>query len=172
MAIQYINLKAIIPELSFIKDLYEGAFPIEERREWTSLLSLLNHPAMQLDLISEEERPIGFIIWWMIHDWLFIEHFAISSEIRGGGYGGSVMRHYLEMANGKMLLEVEPPFTIDAERRISFYEKLGLTLLDVSYEQPSYVEKGVYYPMLLMGTAEQKDFTPLIAALKAHVYCC
>jgi len=172
MAIQYVNLKAVKPEFSFIKDLYEGSFPLQERREWTSLLSLLNHSAMQLDLICEEDLPIGFIIWWKINDWLFIEHFAISPKIRGGGYGGSVMRHYLGMANGKMFLEVEPPFTIDAKRRIGFYEKLGLKLLDVNYQQPSYVEKGVNYPMLLMGTAGQKDFTALIAALKEQVYGC
>ncbi|MET3113717.1 ribosomal protein S18 acetylase RimI-like enzyme [Pedobacter sp. CG_S7] len=172
MAIQYVNLKAIKPVHSFIKDLYESTFPIQERREWTSLLSLLNHPAMQLDLICEEELPIGFIIWWKINDWLFIEHFAISPHIRGGGYGSTVMCYYMEKANGKIFLEVEPPFTIDAERRIAFYEKLGLSLLDVSYQQPSYVEKDVYYPMLLMGTTGKKDFTALVAALKEQVYCC
>ncbi|WP_432712437.1 GNAT family N-acetyltransferase [Pedobacter sp.] len=174
MAIQYVRLTdGSLPVFTFIKELYEGAFPWQERRDWPSLMALLKNPDMQLDLITAEQRPIGFLIWWNIQGWLFIEHFAIAAAERSAGYGAAVMRHYLGMANGKVLLEVEPPVTVDAQRRISFYEKLGLTVLDFPYEQPSYVDQEVYYPMFLMGKLpenEKQGFAEVIEAMKEKVY--
>ncbi len=174
MALQYVKITdQSIPTFSFVKALYEAAFPIVERRDWKTLLSFLNHPDMQLDLIEEEKKPVGLIIWWEIGEWLFIEHFAIAANTRGGGYGSEVMRHYLEKAKGKMLLEVEPPLTADAQRRISFYERLGLTVIDTAYRQPSYIESGVDYPMFLMATVSEitvKEKAALFTLLKLKVY--
>lgn len=144
--------------LSFVKALYESAFPVQERREWTDLLSLIGRePEMRLEIVKDEEEPVAFVVWWQISDWMFIEHLAVSSTRRGKNYGSRIMDHYLALAQQRMLLEVEPPLTEEAQRRIRFYEKLGLNLLDYAYEQPSYNEKGVVYPMCLMST--QKDLT-------------
>jgi len=173
MAINYIKLTdESLPELSFIKKLYEEAFPLQERRDWASLLGLLNHQDMQVDLLAAEESPVGFIIWWEIQDWRFIEHFAISSEVRGKGYGAEVMRYYLDVFEGKMLLEVEPAITPDACRRISFYEKMGLSLIDVAYRQPCYIEENRSYPMHLMAKPSfvAQDFKKLIGEVKNKVY--
>lgn len=127
---------------------------------------------MQVDLLVAEGSPVGFIIWWNIQDWRFIEHFAISSETRGKGYGAEVMRHYLEISEGKLLLEVEPAITPDAFRRISFYERMGFSLIDVAYRQPSYVEKDLSYPMHLMVETSfvAQDFQGLIGEIKNKVY--
>jgi len=173
MTIKYIKLtNGSLPAFSFIKELYEEAFPIQERRDWASLLGLLNHQDMQVDLLVAEESPVGFIIWWKIQDWRFVEHFAISSEVRGKGYGAEVMRYYLDVFEGKMLLEVEPAITLDNCRRISFYEKMGLSLIDVAYRQPSYIEKDLSYPMHLMAKPSfiAQDFKGLIGEIKNKVY--
>ena len=173
MAINYIKLTdESLPELSFIKELYEEAFPVEERRDWPSLLDLLNHQDMQVDLLADVGRPVGFIIWWKIQDWRFIEHFAISSPVRGKGYGAEVMHYYLEIFEGKLLLEVEPAVTRDAYRRISFYEKMGLSLIDIAYRQPSYIEKDLSYPMHLMtiSSLRANDFHELTFEIKNKVY--
>ncbi len=174
MALQYLNLAdESSSTLSFVKALYESAFPIEERRAWKAVLLLLKDPDMQLDLILEDNTPIGFLTWWQVDDWLFIEHFAIADHIRGGGHGSAVMRRYLEMSKGKMLLEVEPPLTVDAERRIHFYNRLGLVVIPSEYRQPSYVEASVDYPMLLMATRfelTEAEKAVIIRAVKLKVY--
>lgn len=161
--------------LSFVKALYQSAFPIQERREWPVLLSMISPGAeMQLDLVTDQEQPVAFVIWWKISDWLFIEHLAVSSAERGKNYGSRIMHHYLDAAQGNMLLEVEPPLSEEAQRRISFYERLGLHLLEYMYEQPSYRVKGVVYPMRLMSTckelSDRPTFDDLVEQIKAKVY--
>ncbi|PTS99271.1 hypothetical protein DBR11_12700 [Pedobacter sp. HMWF019] len=161
--------------LSFVKALYQSAFPVQERREWPVLLSMISSGAeMQVELVTDQEQPVAFVIWWQISDWLFIEHLAVSTAERGKNYGSRIMSHYLDAAKGNMLLEVEPPLSEEAQRRISFYERLGLYLLDYVYEQPSYRERGVVYPMRLMGThqnlPEKPVFNNLVQQIKAKVY--
>ncbi|MEJ5963665.1 GNAT family N-acetyltransferase [Pedobacter immunditicola] len=173
ITIDYIKLTdGSLPELSFIKELYEEAFPVQERRDWSSLLGLLNHSDMQVDLLVAEGSPIGFIILWKIQDWRFIEHFAVSTKVRGKGYGAEVVRYYLGIFEGRLLLEVEPAITRDACRRIDFYKRLGLSLINVVYRQPSYIENDLSYPMHLMGTQSlvPYDFQELIAEIKNKVY--
>lgn len=181
MPIKYDNLKAQTGiAFTFVRELYESAFPIEERRDWSSLLALIykkpeinKEQEMQLDLISEDDEHLGFVIWWKIGDWMFVEHLAISEKARGKSYGARVMNHYLEISKNKLILEVEPPFSNDAKRRINFYERLGLKVLDFSYQQPSYREKEVYYPMLLMSTMgkdNEKHISELVLLLMHKVY--
>ncbi|HWW40270.1 GNAT family N-acetyltransferase [Pedobacter sp.] len=161
--------------LSFVKALYQSAFPVQERREWPVLLSMIGTGAeMRVELVTDQEQPVAFVIWWEISDWLFIEHLAVSSAERGKNYGSRIMHHYLDAAKGKMLLEVEAPLSEEAERRISFYERLGLHLLDYVYEQPSYRDRGVVYPMRLMSTCkdllDRPVFDQLVEQIKAKVY--
>jgi ribosomal protein S18 acetylase RimI-like enzyme len=176
MALEFKTLKnKDLPELSFVRELYEKAFPSTERRDWEALSFLLDNPDMKLDLISQEAKPIGFIIWWEIDEWLFIEHFAIAPHTRGGGHGTAVMQYYLERAKGKMLLEVELPLTDEAQRRISFYERLGFVLISAVHRQPSYREPGVDYPMALMASVTdfvKKDMETVITQMKNKVYMC
>jgi GNAT superfamily N-acetyltransferase len=161
--------------LSFVKALYQSAFPVQERRKWPVLLSMISSGAeMQLDLVTDQEQPVAFAVWWEISDWLFIEHLAVSTAERGKNYGSRIMQHYLNAAQGNMLLEVEPPLSEEAQRRISFYERLGLHLLDYVYAQPSYREKGVVYPMRLMSThkdlLDMPVFNQLVEQIKTRVY--
>jgi GNAT superfamily N-acetyltransferase len=161
--------------LSFVKALYQSAFPVQERREWPVLLSMISPGAeMQMDLVTEQQQPVAFVIWWQISDWLFIEHLAVSSAERGKNYGSRIMHHYLDAAQGNMLLEVEPPLSEEGQRRISFYERLGLHPLNYVYEQPSYRERGVVYPMRLMSThkdlLDMPVFNHLVEQIKTRVY--
>lgn len=163
------------PYLSFVKALYESAFPVQERREWRGLLSLIAENCdMHLDLVTDGDQPVAFVIWWNIEGWMFIEHFAVSSTERGKNYGSRIMIHYIELAKNLMILEVEPPLTDDAQRRIRFYERLGLYLLDFKYEQPSYREKGVFYPLCLMSfnkdDGRDPKFKDLVEYMKSKVY--
>ncbi|WP_432708663.1 GNAT family N-acetyltransferase [Pedobacter sp.] len=160
------------PALALIRDLYESAFPEHERRDWASFLTLINDPRMHVDVILDAEQALGFLIWWKLNDYCFIEHFAISERVRGAGYGSEVIKHFLKESKGKVLLEVEPPGTPDADRRITFYERLGFVIVNIDYRQPSYVEKGLSYPMYLLqsGAESETEIAKLIPVIHSAVY--
>jgi len=142
------------PYFQFLKELYLSAFPVHERRDWEQLLGMINNvPGMRIELITDKDKAIGFLISWMLQGYCFIEHFAVSPLNRGKRYGERIMKHL--MGRGKVLLETEYPESADAIRRISFYERLGMRILPVAYRQPSYREAGKSYPMLLMSNVPE-----------------
>jgi len=121
-----------------IKELYEAAFPKEERRPWDWQSRLIAAGKIRiLRIVKEEERFAGFVFYWNLPMFNFIEHFAIQADARGGGAGTRVMQ-LLEQQLETIILEVEPPETEQAIRRIKFYERLGYQTFPDTYEQPSY----------------------------------
>lgn len=161
------------PALTFIKKIYEDAFPAHERREWSRLLELIPlQDEMHLDLLHTDDGHIGLLIWWQIETAYYIEHFAIDAALRGKSYGAAVLNYYKDLLPGKIILEVEPPETTDAVRRISFYERLGYRVLDVDYRQPSYTDPDGSFSMLLMSNVPFQDGEGQILAeqIKNKVY--
>ncbi|HEY8959475.1 GNAT family N-acetyltransferase [Chitinophaga sp.] len=127
-----------------IKDLYEEAFPEEERRPWDQQLMLMVSGKLQLLRIENDDTFAGFIFFWRLPGFSFIEHFAIHPGARGGGAGTQVMLQ-MEDKLGGIVLEVEPPVTEQAIRRIVFYERLGYQAFAEPYHQPPYYPQ---YPPL------------------------
>ncbi|MDR6565407.1 GNAT family N-acetyltransferase [Chitinophaga ginsengisegetis] len=141
-----------------IKNLYEEAFPEEERRPWNQQLSLVASGKLQLLRIVREDAFAGFIFYWNLPAFSFIEHFAIHPAARGGGAGTQVMQLMEAQLNG-IVLEVEPPVTEQAIRRIKFYERLGYQTFAESYYQPPYYP---HYPPLELRLM-QKGLPPAAA---------
>ncbi|KEQ30734.1 hypothetical protein N180_10310 [Pedobacter antarcticus 4BY] len=160
------------PNLDYVFKLYTSAFPISERRDWPQLLSMIgNRREMDLNLILEGDRIIGFVILWHLRGWDYIEHFAIDPDQRGKSYGEKVMQMLLK--DTRLILEVEPPETTDAVRRIRFYEKLGLYCLEVPYQQPCYRDPEREYKLILMSNYPQESvdlYLSVIKEIKEKVY--
>lgn len=161
------------PALTFLKKLYEDAFPPHERRDWATLLKLI--PAtkeMHLDLVFTANENIGLITWWEIEGCHFIEHFAIDAALRGQNYGALVLKHYQELLQGTIILEVEHPEDSFAVRRIAFYERLGYHTLSLPYHQPSYADPKQSFPFLLMSNRmlSDQEAEPLAEKIKKKVY--
>jgi len=160
------------PYLPFVQELYHAAFPLEERRNWEQLTRMIGQVReMSLQVILDEENAVGFVTSWMFEDWCFIEHLAIDPVKRGMKYGERVMKDF--MVNRKLLLEVEPPLSVDAKRRIGFYERLGLICLPFDYLHPSYHDSHISHSLVLMTnvpeTAEMY-FSEIICSIKKQVY--
>lgn len=158
--------------LPFVRNLYESAFPIHERRMWQNLLKTIQHSGMQLTLL-EDTVPIGFVITWQIKDFCYVEHLAISSSQRGKQYGGKVVDELLDRFNRRIILEVEPEHDEDSTRRISFYTKKGLQMVPFNYLQPPYRKGEDSYEMQLMSIpaiTSIKEFESIAADIKATVY--
>lgn len=160
------------PALPDIKPLYETAFPQQERRTWEELMRLLNEPKMRLNAIMIDEHFIGFAIYWKLDDWLYLEHLAISAQLRGKEYGARVIEYLKGLAGRKIILETELPETDEAVRRIRFYERQGFKVVSYPYKQPPYRQHESPFPMMLMTTAEisKEECNEVVNMMTHEVY--
>lgn len=171
--IKYISVNsAADPLIPFVKDLYVSAFPQKERREWDLLAGMIGTvPEMRLQVIMEKEEPIGFMVTWKLKNWCFLEHFAISPAQRGKKHGENVMQDFIK--DSRVLLEVEPPVSEDAQRRINFYRRVGLVCLSIPYLQPPYKKTGKPYDMVLMSNisdAGETGYAEIVNLIFEKVY--
>lgn len=153
-----ITLRPFAPEkdLEIALQLYEQAFPIEERRpaeQWaTTLTSGQTHPWT----ILYGNSFAGFFILWPMEGFIYGEHFAINSSLRGHGVGSRALVLILESIKQPLIIEVEPPqnSTI-AQRRIAFYQRHGLHFCPKGYLQPPYRDTDEPFPLCLMSSDEK-----------------
>lgn len=155
------------------KQIYEEAFPQDERREWQQLIELLKIPQFCLNEIFHQQKFIGFYSIWNLSGFNFIEHFAIRDTERGKGFGSQAIHQILTRISTPLFLEVEESFTDAARKRIKFYEKLNFTLSDGVYYQPPYSIGKNKVKMLLMSYPESiipDDFAAIQSGIHEVVY--
>lgn len=140
----------------FVEELMQTAFPPQERRDFICQKDITNrNPLFFTYLISEEEKPIGFITYWDLGQFCYIEHFAIDTRCRNKGYGRMAIEWIKRTLNKPLIVEVELPTDETSRRRIRFYEKLGFTLqTEYPYLQPPYRIGDEWFPLKLMTTGE------------------
>jgi len=161
------------PEFEIIKSLYLTAFPPEERREYIELIKHINIENCTVTLIYSNQKVAGFFILWNFNDFVFLEHFAIESELRGQGIGERVLSQIRENLNKPVILETEIPADEIAIRRVSFYLRNGFHLLERHYLQPSYDGIKPEVEMKLMSTESDYSETQLdnfISVIRKEVY--
>ena len=72
---------------------------------------------------------------WEFDDFIYVEHLAVDSKLRGRGVGSELIKNYLNRCDKRVFLEVEPPNCEISKKRVSFYEKLGFSFNDFYYLQ-------------------------------------
>lgn len=146
---------------SFYK-LMSEAFPSEERRNYEDQKSLLKDELYNITSHEDDNENItAFIASWEFDDFVFIEHFAVSSKMRGNGMGTSMIKNFLNKCNKPIFLEVEPPENDTSIRRIEFYKRLGFHLNNYDYLQPPLQKQHDFLPLKIMSypkRAEDKEF--------------
>lgn len=144
-------------DLEFIEKLYIESFPRNERRPVLEM-----HRFMKDDnrfnvflLEGSDEKRIGFITYWMLDTFIFIDHFAISPEQRNGGYGQKAIQELIKHTTLPLVGEVEPPLVSEmASKRVKFYKKQGFHIWDLPYQQPAYEDGFSPVPMLIITYRE------------------
>lgn len=138
-----------------VYDLYFNSFPESERRPWCDLKTRILDPDNDLRLVVVEHSGCfaGFITWWMLSNGVrYVEHFAISPDLRGKGLGACAIRQFTELSLHPVVLEVEPPqISSEAESRIRFYQNNGFVAhYGFPYTQPPYSPSLPALPLVLM----------------------
>lgn len=158
---------------SFYK-LMKEAFPSEERRNYEDQKRLLSEEAYSITSHKDDNENIkAFIASWEFDDFVFIEHFAVSSKMRCNGVGTSMIKDYLSKCNKPIFLEVELPENYISIRRIEFYKRLGFHLNDYDYLQPPLQKQHVFLPLKIMSypkRAEDKEFIDFRNVVYDKVY--
>ncbi len=116
--------------------LYLEAFPADERRSAEEERRLTDtEPHFHPHAILHDGRLCGLANTWHFAGVRYIEHLAIEPAMRAHGIASDVLT-ILKGQGDPIILEVEPPDTEEARRRIAFYEHNGFRMLRVEYEQP------------------------------------
>lgn len=151
------------PHLQVLLPFYAETFPLEERRDTSSLLRMLNVPDMFFSAILEDDLVVGLVVYWKFGNFIYIEHLAVLQSQRGKGIGESVL-HKLQDEGYPVLLEAEIPYDEASNRRVAFYQRCGFKALPVYYQQPPYRKGESVVPMMLFSDLSDWDSELLINA--------
>lgn len=140
--------------------IYEASFPPSLRASWSDLIDHRSDERFVV-LVDGAATTVGIALIRRLGStgMAFVRYLAVDPTQRDRGLGTRLVAHLREALRtdgiGVLLLDVEEPVGAHAEqdrRRIAFYERCGLMLLDVpGYAPPEHGETGEIVPLLLMG---------------------
>ncbi|PTN38943.1 GNAT family N-acetyltransferase [Desulfonatronum sp. SC1] len=131
-------------------EIYSESFPEYEKRDRAGQLAVLTRKEYAVNFYSEADSMMGFIAYWDIGGYYFVEHIAIAETGRGRGIGSILMNNLIQSGRN-VVLEVEPPVDDTTLRRIKFYERLGFHLNQHHHIQPPLQADGSALHLKLMS---------------------
>jgi GNAT superfamily N-acetyltransferase len=173
MSPQIARLDELTPAtLEHVRAIYEEAFPARQRVPFEEVVEDAGSGEELAFVGLEDGRPMGIAFLSRLESagHLFLEYFAVASDLRGGGRGAALCQAIRAvLAEGEdgrpIVLEVEDPqeALIDAgeaaarERRVRFWQHAGAVMLPVEgYIVPNVGASGTE-PLRLMWLAGASD---------------
>lgn len=153
-----------------LKNLYESAFPKEERIPYDELNGLLGIMPIDFMAYYDEDVFVGLTMVLNRKDFNWGWYFAVREELRGRGYGQHILTALkAKYADRRLVIDIESPWQTDCNnkeqrcRRYEFYKRNGFrdTQTAKSFE-------GIDYTILLLGegTFTQNDYDSIIDDLR------
>ncbi len=134
--------------------IFEESFPPDEMRSYSGQKSLLQKDFYKIYVLQDVEIK-AFIAIYELGEITFIEHFAVSSACRNQGLGAKILKEIMGDKTKIYCLEVEPPLTEIAKRRIGFYRRNGFFYNDFYYVQPSLGEGRNPIELKIMSSGKE-----------------
>ncbi len=158
-------------DFGILMQLYEEAFPLEERREVSDLEELVRHEdRMYFNAVYHDGTLSGLFVYWRLEGFWYLEHLAVHAEMRNHKIGQQVLDWSAVHLDGLRLLEVEPAIGEMPIRRIRYYERNGFIVCDRNYHQPSYHAGGPGIDLWVMCSERPEQLDEKIASLRKTVY--
>ena len=155
----------------------EYSFPEDERRDFNDQHEKSKCPEFRTMTLSEDGIILGFLNFWELSDFVYLEHFAVDKNLRGKGLGSELIRQLCALCTGKtIILEAEPPELNEfSARRIEFYRRLGFHTNPFPYRQPPYRKGDEPVELVIMSRPKplsEDDFRGKIREIYRKVYGC
>lgn len=141
-------------EFQLVYQIMKESFPESERRPMEAQKKLLGEKDYHVAVCEQNGLLGGFLASWQLKDFRFIEHFAVDPQLRNHGLGWRMLRTFLQADSAQTVLEVEPPQTELAKRRIQFYKRNGFYLNSYSYHQPPMADGQKPIPLMIMSSGK------------------
>lgn len=138
-------------EYGQVYEILHDSFPASERRTRERQTKLLENDSYRIEVVRDGENVKAFIAYWDFGEFLYVEHFAVGEAYRNEGLGKKMLNELMEREKKLCCLEVEPPDTEMARRRIGFYERLGFHLQPYAYMQPAMRKTEGAIPLQIMS---------------------
>lgn len=119
------------PDFERIWALYESSFLVHEQRTREKQAAVLSNSLYCCEVIREEGEFSGLLMSWETPEFIYVEHFATTPEVRGQGLGARAL-DLLGRRGKPVVLEIDPPEDGIALRRKGFYERVRLFRKSVS----------------------------------------
>lgn len=154
--------------------LIERSFPACERRTKAEHLAEFERPQFRSLCYCPDGKLTGFMNYWDMENFVYLEHFAVSPELRGKGIGAALAEELKKLSRGLIVLEAEPSEQSDtAKRRMGFYERLGFTVNPYDYIQPPISDNQPPVLLRLMTypkAISESEYLNIRGELYSHVY--
>lgn len=134
--------------------LYQISFPYHEQREELSQKRILGDSEYCFDLVYDEDRFVGLILYWENEEFIYIEHFCICPKMRNKRYGERVLA-LLGKGEKTRILEIDPPVDDISRRRKGFYERCGFIDNPYEHTHPAYHQESHGHNLVLMTSPER-----------------
>lgn len=119
-------------DMKFILELYQSAFPAEERKPFSLIERKAAMGEQEILLVREEGKRAGLAITVLSDELVLLDYFAVAERFRGQGVGSEALQVLRELYSGRQFfLEIEEPNEAAANqaqrlRRKEFYLKNGM----------------------------------------------
>lgn len=119
---------------------YAESFPEFEQRRFENQVRAMEDKRYKCLTFWENEKLIGILLYWEWENYRYIEHFAISPELRGRNYGTKLLKDFCSCSQ-TVILEIDPPIDEVSVNRLRFYERLGFVMNEYPHIHPPYRRK-------------------------------
>lgn len=153
--------------------LLEQDFCLLERKTADRELRALEDERFCPCWIEQDGRRIGYICYWRLDGYVYVEHFAMCRQVRGLHLGTAFLSELLAEMDLPVVLEVERPTDEVTRKRIGFYRYLGFALNTYDYYQPSYHPGQPLVPMYVCSYNEpltEQQYEKVTKQIKEVVY--
>ncbi len=141
-------------EMNTLKEMYNEAFPAEERAPFKMLIKRSKKGKAELYSLVDDQKCCGMVYMVCFGDMAYLFYFAVKQELRGQGLGTKALKAVLKKYQDKRLFLALEDWKLPSDnpeqrqKRHEFYQRCGL------HDLPYHIkEASVVYA--IMGNGEK-----------------
>ncbi|MBD8390308.1 GNAT family N-acetyltransferase [Dysgonomonas sp. BGC7] len=133
---------------------YKSSFPVFEQRSQEQQSAAFKNNSYCLVALVKGDKLASFISYWEFDDYIYIEHLAVNSELRGQNIGSFTLSKFAQNNRKILLLEIDPLVDEVSKRRLCFYKKLGYKVNPYHHHHPAYRQGYDSHELLVLSLSE------------------